>query len=116
MGGKLVELKNNAKLNNWYMDIQSQKQSGLTVDEWCEEAGMTRSTYYYRYKIVMKALENRLAAEAGKTVQFEALPAPAPVNESKEESIRIRLGDLEVEIPSGASSENIQAVIEALKC
>ncbi|MGI6578787.1 MAG: IS66 family insertion sequence element accessory protein TnpA [Saccharofermentanales bacterium] len=114
MGGKLVELKNNAKLNNWYMDIQSQKQSGLTVDEWCEEAGMTRSTYYYRYKIVMKALENRLAAETGKTVQFEALPAP--VNESKEESIRIRLGDLEVEIPSGASSENIQAVIEALKC
>ena len=38
MGGKLVELKNNAKLNNWYMDIQSQKQSGLTVDEWCEGA------------------------------------------------------------------------------
>jgi len=116
MGSKLVELKNNAKLNSWYMDIQSQKQSGLTVNEWCEGAGITRYAFYYRYKKVMQALEVRLAAEAGRTVQFEALPDPAPVNDSKEESIRIRLGDLEVEIPSGASSENIQAVIEALKC
>ena len=90
MGSKLVELKNNAKLNSWYMDIQSQKQSGLTVNEWCEGAGITRYAFYYRYKKVMQVLEVRLAAEAGRTVQFDVLPAPA--NDSNEERIRSNLG------------------------
>mgnify|MGYP000942308185 CR=1 FL=1 len=117
MSSQVVEMTKNAKLHRWYTDIQSQKQSGLTVDDWCEKASMTRSTYYYRYKIVMRALESRLAAERGSSVQFAALPSPSsPVNRSSGESIRIRVGKLEVEIPSGASRESIAAVIEALKC
>lgn len=116
MGSKLIELKNNTKLNLWYSDIQSQKQSGLTVNEWCKKANMTRSRYYYRHRKVMEALETRLASEMEKTVQFEALPIPDPVSSTSGESIYIRLGGLEVEIPSGCSSENIQTVIEALKC
>ena len=103
LSSQVVEMTKNAKLHRWYTDIQSQKQSGLTVDDWCEKASMTRSTYYYRYKIVMRALESRLAAERGSSVQFAALPSP--VNRSSGESIRIRVGELEVEIPSGASRE-----------
>lgn len=63
---------------------------------------------------MIRALESRLAAERGSSVQFAALPSP--VNRSSGESIRIRVGELEVEIPSGASRESIAAVIEALKC
>ena len=107
LSSQVVEMTKNAKLHRWYTDIQSQKQSGLTVDDWCEKASMTRSTYYYRYKIVMRALESRLAAERGSSVQFAALPSP--VNRSSGESIRIRVGELEVEIPSGASRESIAA-------
>ncbi len=116
MSSQVVEMTKNAKLHRWYTDIQSQKQSGLTVDDWCEKASMTRSTYYYRYKIVMRALESRLAAERGSSVQFAALPSPSPANRSSGESIRIRIGELEAEIPPGASRESIAAVIEALKC
>lgn len=115
LSSQLLELQNNAKLSHWYSEIQSQKQSGLTVDEWCEQSGLNRSKYYYRYKIVMRALESRLAAEDEESVRFAALP-PAQPKPLSGDAIHIRLGALEVEIPSGAKRENIQAVIEALKC
>lgn len=65
----------------------------------------------------MRALEQRLSAiEPNKTVQFAALPAPNQENHTSCETIRLRLGALEVEITAGASRESITAVIEALKC
>jgi hypothetical protein len=54
--------------------------------------------------------------ESNEAVQFAALPAPAQVNNTSCDAIRIRLGEIEVEIPAGASRESIAAVIEALKC
>ena len=117
MSSQLLEMNKNAKLNRWYADIQSQKQSGLTVNDWCEKAQITRPTYYYRYRQVMQAIEARLAPEtAPSPVQFASLPVPAVSQSSAGNSILIRLGDLEVEIPSGASREHLAAVIEALKC
>lgn len=116
MSSQLVELKKNSKLNHWYEDVKAQKQSGLTVDEWCEQRGTNRHTYYYRYKVVMRAIEDRLANEQVKGVRFAALPEPVPESRKDAATIRLRLGELEVVIPSGASRENILAVIEALKC
>lgn len=116
MSSQLVELKENAKLNLWYEDIKSQKQSGLTVDEWCEQRGLNRHTYYYRYKVVMRALEERLSQTQSNSVHFAALPTPSPENRIASSSIRLRLGDLEVEIPSGADPCGIRSVIEALNC
>lgn len=52
----------------------------------------------------MQALEQRLSSmESNEAVQFAALPAPTQENPSCE-AIRIRLGEIEVEIPAGASS------------
>lgn len=64
----------------------------------------------------MRALEDRLTSEQPKGVQFAALPEPAPESRTERATIRLRLGELEIEIPTGASRENIHAVIEALKC
>lgn len=116
MSSQIVELKANAKLNRWYEDIKSQKQSGQTVDEWCEQRGLNRHTYYYRYKVVMRALEDRLAVAQPEAVRFVALPTPTSEKRTDTSVIRIHLGELEVEIPAGANPESIRAVIEALKC
>ena len=116
MASQLVELKNIGKLNHWYEDVKSQKQSVLTVNEWFEQSGMNRHTFYYWFRVVMRALEDRLTSEQPKGVQFAALPKPAPESGTERATIRLRLGELEIEIPTGASRENIHAVIEALKC
>lgn len=116
MSSQLVELKENAKLTLWYDDIKSQKQSGLTVGAWCVQQGTNRHTYYYRYKVVMRALEERLSQSQPQPVRFAALPTPTPEKRTDSAAIRLRLGDLEVEIPAGADPSGIRSVIEALKC
>lgn len=116
VSSQLVALKENAKLNLWYDDIKSQKQSGLTVDEWCEQRGLNRHTYYYRYKVVMRALEERLSQSQPDPIHFAALPPPSLEQRTDSAAIRLRLGDLEVEIPAGADPSCIRNVIEALKC
>ena len=103
-------------LNEWYEDICQRKAQGMTIKEWCRLRHYSVSTYHYRQKQVMQALERRLSSmESNEPVQFAALPAPTQENPSCD-AIRIRLGEIEVEIPAGASRESIAAVIEALKC
>lgn len=117
MSTSLARLQKNGTLNEWYEEIRQRKAQGKTVEEWCQEQHYSVATYYYRQKQVMQAIELRLS-EAGvkEEVQFAALPEAAPDHRREPASIRLRLGELEVEIPSGASRENIHAVIEALKC
>jgi hypothetical protein len=65
----------------------------------------------------MQALEERLSSmESNESVRFVALPAPSQENYTSCGAIRVRLGDIEVEIPPDANRESIAAVIEALKC
>ena len=117
MTSQLAELRNKVTLNRWYEDLKMQKQSGLTIDKWCSENHISRSCYYYRYRRVLKAIECRLSETGGQeAVQFAALPKPAPESGTERATILLRLGELEIEIPTGASRENIHAVIEALKC
>lgn len=116
MSNKTLELVNNAKLSNWYEAIKRRKELGLTVDEWCTEQGLTRSNYYYRHRKVMEALDERLSQSQPETIHFAALPPPSPEQRTDSAAIRLRLGDLEVEIPAGADPSCIRNVIEALKC
>ena len=115
MTSQLAELRNKVTLNRWYEDLKMQKQSGLTIDKWCSENHISRSCYYYRYRRVLKAIECRLSETGGQeAVQFVALPEAAPESRTEPATIRLRLGELEIEISTGASRENIYAVIEAL--
>ena len=117
MSLRLSDLQKNAKLNAWYETLQERKASGQSVDAWCQENGIVRSTYYYWQKKVREAVEARLGLEEERREHFVALPLPGgKAGEKESQAIRLRLGSLEVEIPEGASRENIEAVIEALKC
>ncbi|MGI6506949.1 MAG: IS66 family insertion sequence element accessory protein TnpA [Saccharofermentanales bacterium] len=116
MSTSLACMQRNGTLNEWYEDICQRKAQGITIKEWCRLRHYSVSTYHYRQKQVMQALERRLSSmESNEPVQFAALPAPVQENPSCD-AIRIRLGEIEVEIPARASCESIAAVIEALKC
>ena len=99
MASQLVELKNIGKLNHWYEDVKSQKQSVLTVNEWFEQRGVNRHTFYCRFRVMMRALEDRLATKQPKCVQSAALSKPVPKSGTERATIRLRLGELEIEIP-----------------
>ena len=38
------------RLAQWAGIIKEQKQSGLTVKDWCSQNGITKDTYYYWQK------------------------------------------------------------------
>ncbi|HZJ90251.1 MAG TPA: hypothetical protein VFC89_01145 [Oscillospiraceae bacterium] len=117
MGGKLHDLHRNAKLNAWYEEVKACKQSGLTVNDWCDRNGISRSGFYYRYRKVMDALEARFDSIEGKEVCFAPMPGRSSVSYlPSSATILLCYGSLEVQIPPGADRASIHAIIEALKC
>ena len=54
--------KNQIKLQNWAAELQTCNSSGMTVQQWCAENGISVKTYYYRLRKVREAMlsENRV--------------------------------------------------------
>jgi hypothetical protein len=44
------------KLQQWAEIIQDRKASGLKVEEWCVQNGLTKHKYYYRLRKVREAM------------------------------------------------------------
>ncbi len=53
-GGKkfmtLQELMENQKLNFWYNHVRTQRDSGLTIKEYCEQNNISKSTFDHYQK------------------------------------------------------------------
>ena len=44
------------RIHQWAAAIQDQKTSGLTIAQWCDEHEVSRYQFFYRQKVVRKAL------------------------------------------------------------
>ena len=117
MDVSIYSLKRNAKLQSWYEDMEERKSRNMTILEWCEYRGYSKSTYHIRQRKVLKALEEQLNKK-DTPVEFAALPAPEEVKSPvlMKEKVVLRLKDLTVEIPDGTSKETILALMAGMKC
>ena len=43
------------RLQQWALMVQEQKQSGLTVKEWCSQNNVTKDAFFYRQHRVRTA-------------------------------------------------------------
>ena len=48
----ITTIKHEVRLQEWSAQIEAQQSSGLTVQKWCEENGLSTKTYYYRLRKV----------------------------------------------------------------
>lgn len=46
----LQELMENQKLNFWYNHVRTQRDSGLTIKEYCEQNNISKSTFDHYQK------------------------------------------------------------------
>lgn len=89
------------KMSGWTEMVRLQKESGLSVKNWCLENNIPENTYYYRLK--------RLREEALKTIHGDAPSgnfvklSSASVLSSSDVAARIRRGELVVEVSNNAS-------------
>ena len=93
----------------WLQTIAAGKQSGQPIKVWCAEHGVAVSSFY---KWQRKTREALLTAQNSE-VQFQELEVPHSIDGTGRFLLHIQ--DILVELPAGASAEQISAVIRGIR-
>ena len=89
--------------------VKTCRRSGLTVQQWCNSNGINIKTYYYRLRKVREVF----CEETHDIVQIPLNTSNSAVAAA---SIKINMGNLNVELPDTISAATLVSVIEVLKC
>lgn len=114
------------KLAHWTKLFQEQASSGLTVKVWCQEHNISIHTYnYWKHLLKMECLDSLLLPE------HDIVPLTVPVstpsttrclpstshslNACNCNSISITCGDIQVNIGSSVSEEQLLRILKAVR-
>ena len=108
-----------ARLRQYAAMIQERKNRGMTVKEWCEENGIGIKVYYYRQRVVRKALlemgATELPALTGRA-EFAKVPATMVAKPGDKPMTAINVNGVKVDVYDGAAidviKDSLKAVIE----
>ena len=105
-------VKKEYRLQEWSGMLQSQKQSGLTVKQWCEEHGIRENAYYYRLRKVREAACT-LLDDSEEGVCFAEVPFQKGEAKCSSANIRISFSGAVVEICS-ADTATLKTILKVL--
>lgn len=80
---------------DWQQRLQNQKESGLSVEVFCLQEGVSKSTYYRWVEQLKNGVPESLKAE-------EAAREQAESGEAKFLPISLKASPVEIELPNGA--------------
>ena len=108
MGSALQMLNGNNKVSEWAARITECRNSGLSVQEWCEANHLCTQTYYRWQKRLFEM------AKAQQEVQFAEV---TPVHPSRcgNVAVTVRIAGAEADIHSGADAATVETVLRFLK-
>lgn len=107
------------RIQQWAEIIQDRTSSGLTVDDYCENHGLSRNQYYYW----LRKVKARFLEAEPQLVELhvpETVPAvrePMPVNPAVTADVPqllISKGDIEIRVNSNISPELLMTVFNCL--
>ena len=111
---EIVMVKKNVRLQEWNKQIEEQKSSGMSIQEWCKQNGINPKTYYYHlHKVREEFLKSGKAekAQAKKETERAIVPilaAPSGGN------ITIEKNGLRITLPENISADILIAVVNKL--
>lgn len=105
---KIMTIKNKVRINEWNEMVKTCRSSGLTVQQWCNLNNINIKTYYYRLRKVREAI----CEETHDIVQIPLNTADS----AAASSIKINMGNLNIELTGTVAAATLRSVIEALKC
>ena len=111
---EIAMVKKNVRLQEWNRQIEEQKSSGLSVQEWCQQHGIKPKTYYYHLR---KVREEYLMSGKGensqekKETEREVVPILAAPSSG---NISIEKNGLRITLPEDISAEVLIAVVDKL--
>jgi hypothetical protein len=102
-GRKRQSARRNAA--QWTRIIEVQRQSDLTVVEFCRRRGLAKATFWYwRKRLVTTVKQEQVAKPAQR---FLAVPLVAPVAER----IEVHLGTMRVRLDGAAAARVVDAIV-----
>lgn len=91
--------------------VREQKESGLTVKQWCADQGVTEHAFYYRLRRIRQAACTAL--EQAQPVQLAEVPLAPAARASSPAQLQIRLAGGTVEI-SNADLNMLDHILRVL--
>lgn len=116
----IEKVKQEVQLSEWAKDLEQQRQEGLCVEEWCEKAGIKRSTYYYRLRRVREHLcrvTGQMTQEhQGSAVSSQQIVPIRTVGRIPSESnVEIQCGEIRVSFSGTVTADHLRTVLEVLR-
>ena len=109
-----VKVKKKVRLQEWERQIEEQKTSGLSVQEWCRQNGIAAKTFYYHLRKVREDFlrsgrpESDRAKNETERAVVPILTAPVVGN------ITIEKNGLRIILPENISADKLMAVVDRL--
>ena len=111
---EIAMVKKNVRLQEWERQIEKQKSSGLSVQEWCQQHGINPKTYYYHLRKVREEfLRSGKAEKAQAQIESERSVVPILTTLS-DRNITIEKNGLRITLPENISAEVLIAVVSKL--
>lgn len=108
MSSALQMLNENNKVSEWAERITECRNSGLSVQKWCEANHLCTQTYYRWQKRLFEM------AQAQQEVQFAEV-TPAQSVRCGNVAVTVRISGVEADIHSGADAATVETVLRILK-
>ena len=111
---EIAIVKKNIRLQEWSRQIEEQKSSGLSVQEWCQQYGINSKTYYYHLRKVREELLRSGKSEKAQA-QMETERAVVPILTAPSgENITMEKNGLRITFPENISADILIAVVSKL--
>lgn len=108
-----IELKHQARLQEWAGAIRDCRSSGLSVRQWCRERGTTPTTYYRWERELLSVASTAKALSETPAVAFAELPVPKQVCcNTTERSATLRIGNASLDIYPSCDTEQMKYISE----
>ena len=98
----------------WEHRIKECAQSGMKVDEWCNQNGITKHQYYYWCQLIRK---NKITDQEVTFVDItQSLSNPRNVcKEIRKSVFQVSINDLRVEVPNDFDKEALAELMKVLR-
>lgn len=116
-------IKRNYQLQQWRKIIQEQAASGLTIDEYCKQNGLSRNSYFYWLRLVRVDAVNAQQNSAG-FVELKlpdhsnaSVPCITPVSAPEQEysQLTLSVNGVVIRVTDRTSSELLARTIEVIR-
>lgn len=124
----VTKTKMSFRKEQWKQLIMDRQASGLTIEKWCQQQGLKRSTYYKWLRIIRAdACQSLPEPMPSSPVPFVKIGTEEEISAAilnsgdsflsakPDSSIHIQLRNADITIPNGTSPRTIRATLLVLK-